>query len=334
MSEFNFSCPACGQNILSDTANAGTEIACPVCHAAVIVPEAPAGPAGDPPWSDTPPAWTGHNATTAASRTSRLAIASLVCSLSSLITCIGWLPGIICGYMAKSRIRRDSSLKGKGLATAGLTIGYLILMLEVGTAGYRIWTFSNAVKQGIVNVRQDLATNNIIVTRTQSTTASNDNPPLEPVKPVAVAANNRQVPPATSGWISDMSKVSFPDHPASGKLHGIDFELKTAMLRGDNLRINSKNGLSLEILGLDEPIVGQSYEIQPVDSGGVNPHVRMTWYEGDVVLTATYGKGYGMKLQFGQVINRRISGKIYLCFPDSSKSCVAGTFEVRLPKPK
>ena len=334
MGEFNCSCPACGENIVCDTAHVGTEIACPVCHAAIVVPEITAGSTAHPPRTDTPPAWTGYNATTAAPRTSRLAIASLVCSLATLVTCIGWLPGIICGHLARSRIRRDSSLKGNGLATAGLTIGYLILMLELGIGGYWIWSFSNAVKQGIVNVRQNLATNNIVVTRTQSMTASNATEPMEPVKPATVAINGQSMAPVASGWTSDIGTVSFPGHPASGKLHGIDFALKTATLRGANLRINSDYGLSLDILGLDDPIEGRSYEIRPDDGGGANPHVRMTWTEGDVILTATYSKGYGMKLQFGQAVNRKVSAKIYLCFPDDSKSCIAGTFEVRVPKPK
>ena len=60
----------------------------------------------------------------------------------------------------------------------------------------------------------------------------------------------------------------------------------------------------------------------------------MTWNEGDVIQDATYSKGYGMKLQFAQVVNRKVSGKIYLCLPDDSKSYVAGTFEVRISKPK
>jgi hypothetical protein len=334
MSEFNFSCPACGQNISGDTACAGTEINCPVCHAAIVVPSETAGPAGISPQTDTPPAWTGHNATTAAPRTSRLAIASLICSLASLVTCIGWIPGIICGHLAKSRIRRDSSLKGNGLATAGLIIGYLILVLEAGTAGYRIWSFSNAVKQGIANVRHDLATNNIIITRTQSTTVStNDNPPMEPVQPVVAVTNQPQMEAALSGWTSDVSKVVFPDHPVDGKVHGMHFALKSAALRGANLRLNSENGPSLEIFGLDQPVAGQSYEIQPADTSA-NPRVKLTWNEGDVIQAATYGKGYGMKLQFAQVVNRKMSGKIYLCLPDDSKSYVAGTFVVRIPKSK
>ena len=138
MSEYKFSCPACGQNILCDTTQVGTQIACPGCNATIAVPKETAGTADVSTRTDIPPALPGNIATTA-QRTSGLAIASLVCSLSSLITCVGWLPGIICGHLAKSRIRRNPSLKGSGLATAGLIIGYLILMLEVGTAAVRIY---------------------------------------------------------------------------------------------------------------------------------------------------------------------------------------------------
>jgi DNA-directed RNA polymerase subunit RPC12/RpoP len=313
MSEFKFSCPACGQNILSDTSQVGTEIACPVCKATIVVPKETAGPADVSTQTGIPPALPGNIATTA-QRTSGLAIASLVCSLSSLITCVGWLPGIICGHLAKSRIRRNPLLKGSGLATAGLIIGYLILMLEVGTAAVRLWSFSSALKQGYENVRQDLIT--------------------EPVKPGTVATGNQQIELAKSEWTSDISKASFPDHPASGKLRGIDFAVKTASFRNGDLKISSANGTSLDIFRLDESIEGHSYEIQSVDGSSANPHVKMTWNEEEVIQTATFNKGYGMKLQFDQAINRTVSAKIYLCFPDASKSCVAGTFEVRLIKQK
>jgi hypothetical protein len=55
---------------------------------------------------------------------------------------------------------------------AGRVRGYLILMLEAGTAEVWIWSFTAALKQGYENVRQDLATNKIIVTQTRSTTVS------------------------------------------------------------------------------------------------------------------------------------------------------------------
>jgi len=344
MSECNCSCPACGQSIASDTAFVGTEITCPLCHASIIVPEATFPPevsaapeataetATVSPLPETPPPFTGYNATTAPPRTSGLAIASLVCSLASLVTCVGWLPGIICGHMARSRMHRDSSLKGKGLATAGLAIGYFILMLEAATAAVHVWSFSSAMKQGIANAQQELATNSIVVTQTQPAPAANASPAAEPVKPAAVAVNNPPVGAVTSGWSSDINKVSFPDQPVGGKLHGMDFNLKSAILRGASLRLTSENGPELDVFGLDGPVEGQSYQIQTGDAGA-NPHIKMTWNEGGVVQSATFAKDYGMKLQFGQAKNRRLSGKIYLCLPDNSKSWVAGTFELRLPRP-
>jgi DNA-directed RNA polymerase subunit RPC12/RpoP/cbb3-type cytochrome oxidase subunit 3 len=329
MSEFKFRCPACGQDILCDTTHVGTQIACPACKATVIVPKETAG--------------------TAAQRTSKLAIASLVCSLLSLVTCIGWLPGIICGHMAKSRIRRNPSLKGNGLATAGLAIGYLFLILGVCIIAVHVWTFSKAMKHGFENAKHDLATNNFVITQTHPTTVSNDNEQAEPVepetvvtnsqqpepaKPEPVVINNQQIEPAKSGWASDVSKISFPDHPVSGRLHGSDFTLKTVSFRNGDLKITSENGMLLDVFRLDESVEGQRYEIHSIDNDSTNPHIKMTWNEGDVVQTSTYIKGYGMKLQFDQAINRTISGRIYLCLPDDSKSYVAGTFKVRLPKQK
>ena len=74
--------------------------------------------------------------------TSGLAIASLVCGIIGLVTCL--LPGIaavICGHMALSRIAEaQGRLGGRGMAIAGLVTGYLsvaallivILMFVVG----------------------------------------------------------------------------------------------------------------------------------------------------------------------------------------------------------
>jgi hypothetical protein len=331
MSEFKFSCPACGQNILCDTTQAGTPITCSGCNATITVPKETSGtsevtaPAGISP---TVP----DNIVPTTQRNSRLAIASLICSLLSLITCVGWLPGIICGHLAKSRIRRNPSLKGSGLATAGLLIGYSFLVIEVGTAAVRIWSFSTAVKQGYENVRQDLKTNHIIVTQTPSATVSNDQKPPEPVKIETGAITPPPRETVKSGWTSDLSLASFPDHPASGKLHGIDFAAKTALFKKGDLKIKAENGLSLDIFRLGESIEGRSYEIQFDDKGTSHPHIKMTWNEEGGIQTVTFNKGYGMKLQFDQAIKRTVSGKIYLCLPDDSKSCVAGTFNVRLPK--
>jgi hypothetical protein len=163
--------------------------------------------------------------------------------------------------------------------------------------------------------RQELATNTIVITRTQTAPDAAVNPP----------------PQAAAGWASDISTVPFPSQPVAGKLHGMDFILKTAVVHAANLRLTSEDGLELEIFGLDQPVEGQNYLIQPTDAGA-NPQVKMTWSEGGAVQSTTFAKGYGLKLQFGQAKNRRVSGNIYLCLPDDSKSWFAGTFALRLPK--
>jgi len=305
---------------------------CPACQAAIVVP--PQTDVPNPP--DTPPPWTGHNATTVmpSQRTSGLAVASLVCSLSSLVTCIGWLPGIICGHLAKGRIRRDSSLKGNGIATAGLAIGYLILMLEVGTVSVKLWRFSTAMKQGFQNARQELATNNVIVTRTQSTPASNAGQSMEPAKSESVTANNRPAEPVTSEWTADVGAASFPGHSVSGKLFGMDFSGATATFRNGDLKISAAGGLAVEVLRLGASIDGEGFQVQPTDENRRGPHLHVTWSEGDGNYIVNYNRGYGMKLQFDDSANGKVAGKIYLCLPDNSKSCLAGTFEARIINPK
>jgi len=366
MSEYKFPCPNCGQMISCDPVCAGTPISCPGCNVSIIVPDESVvsdenTPATAAPTGTIPPAVASEVASTPppvplvspdqtpnpaavvppAQRTSRLAIASLVCSLLSPVTCIGWLPGIICGHMAKSRIHRDPLLKGNGLATAGLVIGYLSLVAGVCIAAFWVWTIGTVVKQGVETVQQGLATNHIVV-QTQSTTVSNVNEPAEPVEPEMDAtkkpADTPQDTPQTETIKSplslDVTKVVFPNHPIDGKLRGKDFNLKTTWFRNGDLRLRSEDGMQVDIFRLGATVENRTYEIQPSNDGKTIPRVRVTWTEDGVVQSATFAKGYGLNLQFGPAVNRTMSGKIHLSLPDDSRSCVAGTFEVKLPKQK
>lgn len=71
-------------------------------------------------------------------KTSRLAITSLVLGILGvvlLLACIGPLfaiPGVICGHMAHSRIKRSGgTLTGGGLALGGIITGYVSIALSV-----------------------------------------------------------------------------------------------------------------------------------------------------------------------------------------------------------
>lgn len=71
---------------------------------------------------------------------SKLAIASLALSCASvLIWPLGFVPGIVCGYMARAEIQRNSRLLGDQLAKAGIWVGFgfmglLALAVSVGMA--------------------------------------------------------------------------------------------------------------------------------------------------------------------------------------------------------
>lgn len=66
--------------------------------------------------------------TTANSLTSGLAVASLTLAILSIVLGpFGCIPAIICGHIARAKIRRDPTLRGGGLAVAGLIIGYVFL---------------------------------------------------------------------------------------------------------------------------------------------------------------------------------------------------------------
>ncbi|EEF60830.1 DUF4190 domain-containing protein [Pedosphaera parvula] len=164
MSEFKFACSNCGQNILSDTTQVGTSVTCPSCQTPLIVPNIPAGTSTAPPpsapglrradsssYNPPPP----PNVTPVVEKTSGLAIASLVCSLSSFVICIGWLPGIICGHLAKAELRRNPKLKGSGLATAGLVIGYISLAFLILFCALLTPAFIKGFKRGLERGRQN-----------------------------------------------------------------------------------------------------------------------------------------------------------------------------------
>ena len=67
-------------------------------------------------------------------RTPAIAICSLILAVFSF-TC-GWLftaiPAVICGHVARSKIRNSGgALAGRGIATAGLILGYIALVLGI-----------------------------------------------------------------------------------------------------------------------------------------------------------------------------------------------------------
>ena len=171
-----FNCPACRKPLTVPAASVADQVASPVFvpvgQFAAPPPGAlppPAGSAGapGPPLSSPPSApapkpslWNLASAgqkgetTTAtgvkpATGYSILAKASFLCSLWMLP---GFIPGIICGHLARAKMRKNPLLKGREMATAGLAISYATLGLIL--AAFGIFLLMEKQYEPVVAVRE------------------------------------------------------------------------------------------------------------------------------------------------------------------------------------
>jgi uncharacterized membrane protein len=101
-----------------------------------VPPPPPAQPApgytapdAAPAYGQTAPAY-GQSTQPAGGKTNTLAIVSLVASLIGLFTGIGFIVGIICGHISLSQIKKTGE-QGRGMAIAGLIIGYIGILITI-----------------------------------------------------------------------------------------------------------------------------------------------------------------------------------------------------------
>ena len=353
MSDTKFSCPACGQHLAGDARYAGTQIRCPACQQPFIVPAARApvpvavavssggttlqatvpGRAVSPP---PPPA--ASQPVSSPARTSRLAIASLICSIGSFIIIpLGFIPGIICGHMAKKRIAQDPTLAGRGLAKTGLIVGYVAL----GIQGLVLLAVLSLVLFFGVRVAQ------------QVPAPPGQAPPMARVqrpRPLAVSgvlpepaaeSGPADTTPDAAGWTLQLKDVSIPAGPVTGRIKGRIFNSEKAWLENGWLKFSQGAGFfpDLEIdvvLFINETaeLSGKTFTVPKAEVGG-NPHVWLKWKPAgrDVPEHKSWMQGYALDLEFGVIADGKVPGKIYLCVPDAEKSFVRGTFKASL-KPR
>jgi DNA-directed RNA polymerase subunit RPC12/RpoP len=202
MNTLKFSCPPCGQHLEADEEQQGTQIQCPTCHATIAVPTLPARQTRP---TTASPAAIPHSskdgAVLAKTQIPTAAWASLVLSIASLVIGpLGFIPGIVCGHIARGRIRRDPRLGGESLATAGLLIGYGFVGLTIAlmaVVGSLVFKTAQRVQQQTQSAL-----------RTASPTASATMPP-----PLS-ATMDRGSGIADEGWktnLSGIGKTTGPD---------------------------------------------------------------------------------------------------------------------------
>jgi hypothetical protein len=175
---------------------------------------------------------------------------------------------------------------------------------------------------------------------------------FNPAKPAAPATTNTvttspkpakaaMLAPAASdtNWTLNLAKINIPATPPAGRIHGQDFITERATLSNgtlvfrDNTRGSLKFGLSINFNNAPtESLAGKTFDL--TTNAENTPHVTLHWQAGVESSKESFNDGYALRLEFGQLANNHLPGKIYLCLPDATKSYLAGTFTADAHKPK
>jgi hypothetical protein len=343
VNDFKFCCPGCGQHLACDEGNAGVEIACPNCGQPVCIPATPpaavvarvrATPNAPPPIRAADPRVAAKAPSPA--KTSGLAVASLVCSCVGLL--FGFLttiPAVVCGHLARSRIKRDPGLSGKGIATAGLIAGYVLSLIWIPLYFILAVAIASGFREAArvkARIAQDVAQTQ------QRASGTGARQPIHFENPRLGAATALDETPDGSGWMLDLNGVSIPDEPASGRVHNLPFKVEQAELDGGRLVFRQGKGffadreiqISLWSLSPDpNQFNNRTFRVQKEDFGAEIPNVLMQWMVPDreIPEMGPVDK-YAMRLELGQPKAGKIPVRIYLCVLDKEKSFLRGRFDV------
>ncbi len=137
MPDLEFKCPHCETILRVDDSAKGAQVTCPSCSGQVIVPVPSIlrkRPETHIPRRPSPPLGIAAGTSANVPLPSTAAVWSLVLGILSVL-CLGLvagIPAVICGHAANARIKAEGgALTATGLATAGLVMGYLSIMVSV-----------------------------------------------------------------------------------------------------------------------------------------------------------------------------------------------------------
>lgn len=340
MSDLKISCPGCGQHIAYDAQWAGRQINCPTCQTAMTIPGAlappppapppprapaappsrPAGPAAPAPAPRPMPAPVRSQATGGAGKTSGLAITSLVCGLTFCLAPLTSIAGIICGHIARGQIRRDGSLKGAGLALAGLISGYVFTALALAWVVV-VFVIGDGLQSALQKAQQkqmelERAAQREAARQRGQDVPSPTSPSTAPPRPRAVAPTARR--PGGSQYREP--KLEMPEKPVTGKVAGNDFTYEHAILengwltirQGQNFFADAEVKIVLFLKnGDDAEAEGKTYSA-PASGGGTTPHLHLAWQENGERKIGSMAGDYTMKLTFGKFENDQVRGSLEL----------------------
>jgi Domain of unknown function (DUF4190) len=269
-------------------------------------------------------------------RISGLAVASLICSCAGLFVGFpGTIPGIICALKASSQIKRTPGLGGKGLATAGLITGCVLSLLWIPLTYILVVATISGFRAVAIQRKAQMETKRI-----EEQFKGPDGAELD-------------TKPDGSGWTLDLDSISIADSPVSARIQGRQFTVKeieldpsfgTVEFSYDNFdRSATANSEEQITLGLrfdkKDPQLysGRTFVLRKDDTVSIQPQgiwpsekprLRVVWkFPGETPSdTVAADIKYAMRLEFGELKNGKLPGRIYLCVLDQKKSFMRGKF--------
>jgi hypothetical protein len=361
MSEYKFSCPNCDQHLSGTLAWAGRPLKCPTCQQDFTVPapgaaaaaamatvravaspprapiiraaDLPRAPGAAPAPGPAPTRAAGATGAAAGS-TNGLAVASLACGILSFLglSCLTGLPAVICGHLAMSRLKSGRATTGRGMAIAGLVLGYLALVLTVVVM--IIWglAFRQAMQAAQTSMQRNPPSRSVPVTPDRGEPArgprgdrANRAPRATPATPVAAETKDPQV-------ATDPATATIPNTPVAGNVGGKSFKcdkaefstfMKTLSLQ-EGTGVMADKSIKLFFFPEDgKPVLGRTWTAGANATPGANPHVHYASEN----MQGIESQNYALRVELGQPKNGKVTGKLYLELPASKGTKLAGTFE-------
>jgi len=154
--------------------------------------------------------------------------------------------------------------------------------------------------------------------------------PVIPIIPPAADATN---------WTLNLAAAKIPDAPAHGAVNGRGFDLERATIQQGRLDLRQGPkwpptvGVSVHLFAeRTEDLAKRSVTIEAARTNAPRTILRWKNEQGHPV-TKEFYQGYALKVEFGQVANNHLPGRIFIAFPDEPKSYVAGTFNAEIRRP-
>lgn len=322
-----FACPNCGQHLDGDVAYVGRTLNCPTCSTAFTVTASTAVAVARAAPPAAPPA-AAVARTPLRSRTTPLAVWSLVLSVLSLVLGpLGSIPGIICGHLAKRAIRRNPSLQGSGLATAGVVLGYFFLLAFLATVVFFVY-FTKQVIKAVEEAGGPAAFMEQQAGPNAPSHAAGPNTPPPGQTPIA------------EPWKIDPENATIPAEPAQGILRGRPFVVKSARFEGTDLVLVGDGELRLRGQAptggmVDFSLSGQlkqaaTYSVSTLilSRGSLAQRYRVTFKSASEEVDLT--PDAELRLSFRAPVDGVSHGAIHLGLGPRSREYVLGEFQATL----